>query len=100
MNTTPHRHHRPEEDVVPSAPIPARTERRVNTTQPTSQPGSGPEDLSASEGRLPHERDQAIDMTVGARHPEVEQAYEDVQCGLQDTDRGPPADKAYQKQKE
>lgn len=93
------RHHRPEEDVVPSAPVPARTERRVNTTQPQPQPGSGPEDLTAPEGRLPHERDQSIDMTDGARHPEVEQAYKDVQRGLRDTDRGPVAHKAYQKQK-
>ncbi len=97
MNTTPHRQ---EEDTHPSHPIPARTERRVNTTQPKQQPGSGPEDLSGPEGRLPHERDQAVDMTDGTRHPEVEQAYEDVQRGLQDTDRGPPAHKAYQKQKQ
>ena len=36
----------------------------------------------------------------GASHPEVEQAYEDLQRGLQDTDRGVPAHHAYQKQKE
>lgn len=91
---------RKEEEIIPSAPVPARTERRVNTTRPAVQPGSGPEDLSAPESRLPHERDQAVDMTDGARHPEIEQAYEDLQRGLQDTDRGVPAHHAYQKQKE
>lgn len=99
MKTSPSTHPRAEEEIVPSAPIPARTERRVNTTQPAAQPGSGPEDLSAPEGRLPHERDQATDMTDGERHPEVEQAYKDLQRGLQDTDRGVPAHQAYQKQK-
>lgn len=91
---------RKEEEIIPSAPVPARTERRVNTTQPAAQPGSGPEDLSAPEGRLPHERDQSVDMTDGVRHPEMEQAYEDLERGLQDTDRGVPAHHAYQKQKE
>lgn len=88
-----------EKDVTPSAPVPARTERRTNTTQPTERPGSGPEDLGGPEGRLPHERDEAVGMTDGARHPEVAQAYADLQRGLQDTDRGVPAHQAYQKQK-
>lgn len=39
-------------------------------------------------------------MTDGERHPEVEQAYKDLQRGLQDTDRGVPAHNAYQKQKQ
>ena len=34
MKTSPSTHPRAEEEIVPSAPIPARTERRVNTTQP------------------------------------------------------------------
>jgi hypothetical protein len=38
-------------------------------------------------------------MTGGARHPEMEQAFEDIERGLQDTDRGLPAHNAYQKQK-
>ena len=49
--------------------------------------------------KLPHERDESVDMTHGEPDPQIEQAYRDVQRGLQDTDRGPPADKAYQKQK-
>ena len=88
-----------EKDVTPSAHVPVRTERRTNTTLPAEQPGRGPEDLRGPEARLPHERDQATDMTDGERHPEVEQAYKDLQRGLQDTDRGVPAHNAYQKQK-
>jgi hypothetical protein len=88
-----------EKDVTPSAHVPVRTERRTNTTNPTEQPGSGPENLKGPEPRLPHERDQATDMTNGERHPEVEQAYKDLKRGLQDTDRGVPAHNAYQKQK-
>ncbi|RYF53446.1 MAG: hypothetical protein EOO29_56535, partial [Comamonadaceae bacterium] len=73
-----------EKDVTPSAPVPVRTERRTNTTNPTERPGSGPEDLGGPEARLPHERDQSTDMTDGERHPEIEQAYKDVKRGLQD----------------
>ena len=98
MKTTPTAR-RTEEEIIPSAPVPARTERRVNTTQPQPQPGRGPEDLSGPEARLPHERDQSVDMTHGEPDAQMEQAYKDVKRGLQDTDRGPPADKAYQKQK-
>lgn len=98
MKTTPTAP-RKEEEIIPSAPVPARTERRVNTTQPQPHPGSGPEDLSGPEPRLSHERDEAVNMTDGEPDAKMEQAYRDVKRGLQDTDRGPPADKAYQKQK-
>lgn len=89
-----------EKDVTPSAPVPARTERRTNTTHPTEHPGSGPENLEGPEARLPHERDEATDMTDGEIHPEVHQAYKDIERGLKDTDRGTPAHEAYQKQKQ
>ncbi|MGN8002802.1 hypothetical protein ACTJKQ_06340 [Acidovorax sp. 22279] len=98
MKTTPTAP-RKEEKIIPSAPAPARTERRVNTTQHQPHPGSGPEDLSGPEPLLPHERDEAVSMTDGEPDAKMEQAYRDVKRGLQDTDRGPPADKAYQKQK-
>ena len=39
-------------------------------------------------------------MTGGERHPEVEQAHRDMERGLQDTDRGPPADRTYRKLKD
>lgn len=93
----------PDERLVPSSPVPARTERRIDTTeQPEAQaqtPHSHPEDLSEPEGRLPHERDEATNMTGGIPSREVQQAYKDVTRGLQDTDKGPPMDRAYQQQK-
>ena len=39
MKTTPTAP-RKEEEIIPSAPVPARTERRVNTTQPQPHPVS------------------------------------------------------------
>ena len=48
---------------------------------------------------LPHERDQAVDMTSGKSSPRVEQAARDVARGRQDTSKGPEMDRAYQKQK-
>ncbi|MFT3814370.1 MAG: hypothetical protein QM740_13480 [Acidovorax sp.] len=36
--------------------------------------------------KLPHERDQSTDVADGAKHPEMQQAYEDVKRGLADTD--------------
>ena len=47
--------------------------------------------------KLPHERDQSVDMTQDTPHPERKQAYSDLQRGLQDTGRGPPSDAAYKK---
>lgn len=92
-----------EKDVIPSAPIPARTERRNNTTNIIDSPDaprSQPENLDGPEARLPHERDEATAMTGGIRSPDIEQAYKDVTRGLQDTDKGPPSHRAYQQQKE
>lgn len=83
----------------PAAPVPVRTERRTDTTRASGQPSAGAEDLTGPEARLPHERDEALDMTGGAVHPEIVQAFQDLEHGLQDTDRGLPAHNAYQKQK-
>ena len=83
--------------------MPVRSERRVDTTQrPEAQaqtPKSHPEALQEPEARLPHERDEATDMTGGIPSREVRQAYEDVTRGLTDTDKGPPMHRAYQQQK-
>ena len=88
------------------APAPIGPEPSVDTTK-RQAPGpstQGPVKAGESAARvekpkLPHERDESVDMTHGEPDPQIEQAYRDVQRGLQDTDRGPPADKAYQKQK-
>lgn len=90
---------------MPTTAAPQKNEPSVDTTkrQTAGTPTSGDADAqnAAKEEspKLPHERDQSVDMTHGKPDAQVQQAYRDVQRGLQDTDRGPPADKAYQKQK-
>ncbi len=88
----------------------------TSTTMPTSPQDQDPPgrpadptgvDLTASkkpdaqptEPHLPHERDQDMRMTDGNPDVQVEQAYADLQRGLQDTDKGPPSDDAYRKLK-
>lgn len=89
------------EDSIPSDPIPARTERRIDTTRQPAQPPLGtPEDLGQAEGRLPHERDQTPAMTDRTPDPRIAQAQQDLARGLQDTDRGPPAGRAYARQQD
>ena len=50
--------------------------------------------------RLPHERDESTGSDPGAPREVMRQAQRDVEAGKVDTDRGPPADAAYRKQKE
>ena len=50
--------------------------------------------------RLPHERDESADSGRSAPREIIRQAQRDVEAGRVDTDRGPPADDAYRKQKE
>jgi len=70
------------------------------TTQPT--PGQKSDTTvrrdQDSEPQLPHERDESSQRDDQPR-PRIEQAHRDVSRGLVDTDRGPPADQAYRKQK-
>ncbi|MDP3228723.1 MAG: hypothetical protein Q8N13_12195 [Acidovorax sp.] len=91
------------------APAPTGPEPSVDTTKrqapATRTEGSATEAGKSSSNaqekpKLPHERDESVDMTHGQPDAQIEQAYRDVKRGLQDTDRGPPADKAYQKQKQ
>ncbi len=44
---------------------------------------------------LPHERDQATDMTNKSPDPLIKQASMDLKNRLQDTDKRPPMNKAY-----
>lgn len=37
--------------------------------------------------KLPHERDESVDMTHGEPDAQMQQAYRDVERGLQDTDQ-------------
>ena len=94
------RSHKPDEPLA----APSTPESSVNTTrrqhaQPAAEAREGARAVDTTKPKLPHERDESVDMTHGKRDENIEQAYRDVQRGLQDTDRGPPADKAYQRQK-
>ena len=96
----------PARTSAPSVMFPTGPEPSVDTTK---RQAPGPKTLGPLKAgqsaekeekpKLPHERDESVDMTHGESDPKMEQAYRDVQRGLQDTDRGPSADKAYQKQK-
>ncbi len=44
---------------------------------------------------LPHERDQAVDMTDAKKSPLIEQAARDLLEGLEDTSKAPEMDRAY-----
>lgn len=61
----------------PGAPIP---QVRIDTTTPqlTDAPGN--------EAKLPHERDESVDMTKKTPHPEIQQAHRDLKKGLVNTD--------------
>ena len=53
---------------------------------------------SDAEPQLPHERDESTEKDATPR-PRIEQAHRDLKRGLVDTDRKPPMDEAYEKQK-
>ena len=57
--------------------------------------GDGARTKSAA--KLPHERDESVGMTDGISSASMKQAHEDLSRGLQDTDRGPEADRTYKK---
>ena len=59
-----------------------------------------PQDSSVEETlELPHERDQAVDMTSAENSPVIEQAAHDIGKGLRDTSKAPEMDRTYKKQK-
>lgn len=75
--------------------MPAKTPRtqRSRTGQSTTVKDGAVE----ASLELPHERDQALDMTASTPSPVVEQAARDVGRGLKDTSKGPEIDKVYKK---
>jgi hypothetical protein len=84
-------------DNPPTPPVP---EPSVDTTKKEAPgPGKKPGPVKATLPKLPHERDESVDDTPAAPSEHGRQAYRDLARGLQDTDRGPPADQAYKKQK-
>ncbi len=46
--------------------------------------------------RLPHERDESSDSQTSPPRAVIQQAHDDLQRGLVDTDRGPVMDKLYE----
>lgn len=86
--------------------VPASSGRGMPAKSPQleiSRPGrpSTPRDNAAEASlELPHERDQATDMTAEGVSPLVEQAAKDLQHGLKDTSKGPEMDNAYKKLKQ
>ena len=54
---------------------------------------------TTSAAKLPHERDESVGMTDGISSAPMQQAHQDLIRGLQDTDRGPEADRTYRKLK-
>jgi hypothetical protein len=65
-----------------------------------SRPGEAdtPKDDSVEASlELPHERDQAVDMTNAKPNPVVEQAGRDVKRGVKDTSKSVEMDRAYKK---
>lgn len=65
-------------------PQPPNAEPQVDTTRPQS-----PDDPDHA-AKLPHERDQSVDMTHGAPSGKVQQGYRDLRRGLVDTDARDP----------
>ena len=72
--------------------VPAPTQRSVDTTQKAADPNTPVTDATHPQGtqlpKLPHERDQSVNMTDGIPSAEMQQAYRDVKRGLVDTDAG------------
>ena len=97
----PHNTNPDEPTSAPTGPEPSvdTTKRQAPGPHTQGPLKAGPAAAKEEKPKLPHERDESVDMTHGKPDAHIEQAYRDVQRGLQDTDRGPPADKAYQKQK-
>ncbi|WP_159910900.1 hypothetical protein [Pantoea sp. 18069] len=67
----------PEKSSTPTATI--DTPRSVDTTErEDGDPSKAP--------KLPHERDESVDMTHGAPSEKMRQAHADIASGQQDTD--------------
>jgi len=76
--------------------MPRRPAPRPTPPSPTPH-GSAP--AGPAETPLPNERDESSGVTGGVPSRRVQQAHRDLQRGVEDTDRGPPADAAYRKLK-
>lgn len=69
-----------------------------NASAPARQRADPPTPVPSGPA-LPHERDEGTDMTGGVPSPVVQQGARDLKRGLEDTSRGPEADRACKKLK-
>jgi hypothetical protein len=74
----------PDRQPQPQRPLAGRHETQADRSDEASL-------------ELPHERDQASDMTAAKPDPKLRQAAKDVAGGLSDTSKGSEMDKAYKK---
>lgn len=85
----PHHTLTPSESI---SDVATPAQRSVDTTQKSADPNAPVTDATHPQGtqlpKLPHERDQSVNMTDGIPSAEMQQAYRDVQRGLVDTDAG------------
>lgn len=81
-----------EKDFAEAAHIDGTADADKHSTTRTTE-GHGPRP------RLPHEHDESSDSQRQESRPIIERAHADLEAGRVDTDRGPPMDAAYKKQK-
>ena len=79
-------------DLPDASDAPVPEQRSVNTRHQAEDPNTAPDEGVHPQGKnlpkLPHERDQSVDMTDGIPSAQMQQAYRDVERGLVDTDAG------------
>lgn len=81
---------------VPPAPAPETPQARRVVDETPGKPGqTTPHVHGQLAPRLPHERDESADSQTSNPQPVIEQARQDVERGLVDTDRGPVLDQLY-----
>ena len=82
--------------MTPNRPPPKSQHPAPDAAQP-APPERAVEEVEAAEAslELPHQRDQATDMTAAKPDPLVEQAAKDLAHGLSDTSKGSELDKTY-----
>ena len=80
----------PPADPNPPAPPVRSVDTTTRTPDPDAQDANTDASLheQADMPKLPHERDQSVDMTDGIPSAQMQQAYLDVKRGLVDTDAG------------
>lgn len=85
----------PHQDTQASHPRdePATEHSQNDQTRRAKDSSDGPDP------KQPNERDESAD-TAAEPQPRIQQAHDDLQRGLRDTDRGAPMDETYRKQKQ